>query len=96
VQEEELDSCRAPASGGWIAGSGCREKPKRVLPARFCPARNERRQVRRPSERKGLGRFSHLGNWFGVLLGFGLSSKLLLDLEGDGVRVHLVHRGGIA
>jgi hypothetical protein len=49
VQDEELESCRAPAGGGRAAGNGCREKPKRFLPARFCVSRERHgRQIRRP------------------------------------------------
>ena len=90
-------STAQPASGGRTQGGmRVRGETKAGSPcAIFEAQRNERRQVRRPSERWNLGRFFDLGNGLGLLLRLGLGCELLLDLGRDGVRINLVQGGGI-
>ena len=95
MQEEELDSCRAPASGAdsgkWVQG-----ETKEGFPCASSAQQETRGGRFAALSRDGLGCLSCLGNGLGILLGFGLGSELLLHLEGDRVRVHLVRSGGIA
>jgi hypothetical protein len=98
VTTSELDSCRAcrRAEAGLPAGCGLQGETKAGSPcAIFEAQRNERRQVRRPSERWSLGRFFCLGNGLGLLLRLGLGCELLLDLGRDGLGIYLVQGGGV-
>lgn len=92
VQEEELDSCRAAGERGRTrAGCGCREKPERVLPARFLAAGKKREAAGLPPLiRWSLGRFLELWSWLCLLLRPGLRRKLLFDLGRDSLAIDLV------
>jgi hypothetical protein len=91
VQEEELDSCRAAGERGPDqAGCGCREKPKRVLPARFWQRERTRGGRFAAPLRDGLGGFLGLWGWLCLLLRLGLRRELLFDLGDDGLCIHLV------
>lgn len=71
---------------------GCREKPKRCLPARFFGT-NEKQEAAGspPLATEELGCFlCGLGGWLRCLLGLLLGRELLLYLGGDGIAIDLI------
>ena len=94
VQEEGSTPAARPASGGRWRNEGYREKPKRVLPARFSDAKKEAASSP-PLSAIELRPLSWPWKRLGFRLCPGLGCELLLDLGRDGFGINLVQSGGV-